>query len=272
MAKDQYCLYLGLVPYVGWVLGIIGVILLLRGLKELANYYQDNQIYENSLTGVKFYIVALIAAAVAITAIVIGVGTATGFKFNSSFTLTAGFGIGLAIFFGGIIIAFIFYVLAAIHLRQTFNTLAQKTGEHSFATTSTLLWWGSILTIIGVGLILIFIAWIFAVIGFFAMRSTAATNCFTAKQLHSTPCTTCNSTTNRTILLKLRRTITHQMPLIVLTAENNWHLKNPLFFSLDVCSCIICSRMRFTLLIIHLFTHKVTSDLLKINEIKTTKA
>ncbi len=169
--EGSILLILGLVPYVGWVLGIIGVILLLRGVKELAVYYQDNEIYQNALTGVKFYIVALVAAAVAIGGMVIGIGTATDFKFNSNFTLTAGFGIGLAAFLGGIIIAFIFYVLAAMHLKQTFNTLAQKTGEHSFATASSLLWWGSILTIIGVGFILIFLAWIFAVVGFFAMKS-----------------------------------------------------------------------------------------------------
>jgi uncharacterized membrane protein len=170
--EGSILLLLGLVPYVGWVLGIIGVILLLRGLKEIANYYQDNEIYQNSLTGVKYYIIALIAAAVAITAIVIGIGTATGFRFSSSFPLTAGFGIGLVVFFGGLIIAFIFNVLAATHLRKTFNTLAEKSGEHSFATAGSLLWWGAILTILaGLGLILIFIAWIFAVIGFFAMKS-----------------------------------------------------------------------------------------------------
>jgi uncharacterized membrane protein len=162
-------LILGVVPYVGWVLGIIGVILLLRGVKELANYYQDNEIYQNSLTGVKYYIVALIAAAVAVAAIVIGVGTATGFKFTS-FTLTAGFGIGLIAFIGGLIIAFIFNVLAALHLRKAFDTLAQKSGDHTFATASTLLWVGAILTIIVVGFLIIFIAWIFAVIGFFSMR------------------------------------------------------------------------------------------------------
>jgi uncharacterized membrane protein len=159
------------IPYVGWVLAIIGVILLLRGLKELANYYQDNEIYENSLTGVKFYIIALVAAGVAITAMLIGVGTATGFKYSSHFTLTAGFGIGLAIFLGGLIIAFIFNVLAASNLRQTFKMLAQKSGEHSFENTATLLWWGSILTILVVGFLLIFIGWIFAVIGFFSMKS-----------------------------------------------------------------------------------------------------
>ncbi len=169
--EGSILLLLGLVPYVGWVLGIIGVILLLRGVKELANYYQDNEIYQNSLTGVKYYIIALIAAAVAITAILIGVGSATGFKFTSNFTLTVGFGVGLAAFFGALIIAFIFNVLAATHLRQTFNTLERKSGEHSFGTAGALLWWGALLTIIGVGFILIFIAWIFAVIGFFTMKS-----------------------------------------------------------------------------------------------------
>src|SRR5208337_5525406 len=108
--EGSILLILGIVPYVGWVLGIIGVILLLRGLKELANYYQDNEIYQNSLTGVKYYIIALVAAAVAIAAILIGVGTATGFKFSSGFTLTVGFGVGLAAFFGALIIAFIFYI------------------------------------------------------------------------------------------------------------------------------------------------------------------
>ena len=168
--EGSILLTLGLVPYVGWVLGIIGVILLLRGMKEFANYYQDNEIYQNSLTGVKYYIVALIAAAVAIVGIVIGAASATGL-FAADFVFTAGFAAGLITFFAGLVVAFVFYVLAATHLRKTFNTLAQKSGEQSFATAGTLLWLGSMLTIIGVGLLLIFIAWIFAVVGFFTMKS-----------------------------------------------------------------------------------------------------
>jgi uncharacterized membrane protein len=158
---------LGLVPYVGWVLGIIGIILLLRGMKEFANFYQDNEIYQNALTGVKYYIVALIALAVA------GAGFVVGFVINNfPTTLTFGIGnaIGIAVGVAFLIVAFVFYVLAATHLRKTFNTLAQKTGEHSFETAGTLLWVGAILTIIGVGVLLIFIAWIFAIIGFFTMK------------------------------------------------------------------------------------------------------
>ncbi len=158
---------LGSVPYVGWVLGIIGVILLLRGMKEFANYYQDNEIYQNSLKGIKYYIVALIALAIA------GAGFVVGFVVNNfPTTLTFGIGnaIGLTVGIAFLIVTFVFYVLAASHLRKTFSTLAQKTGEHSFETAGTLLWVGSILTIIGVGVILIFVAWIFGIIGFFTMK------------------------------------------------------------------------------------------------------
>jgi uncharacterized membrane protein len=170
--EGSILLLLSLVPYAGWILGIIGVVLLLRGMKELSNYYQDDKIYQDSLTGVKYYIIAIVAAAVAIASITIGVWSATGFTFTSaSFVPTLAFGVGLAAFLGGLVTAFVFYILAASHLRKTFDNLAQKSGEASFTTAGTLLWVGAILTIIAVGLLLILIAWIFATIGFFTMKS-----------------------------------------------------------------------------------------------------
>jgi uncharacterized membrane protein len=169
-AEGAILILLGLVPYVGWILGIIGVVLFLKGMKELSNYYEDEKIYQNSWTGVKFYIVALIAAGVAVTSLVIGIASATGFTFAGDFLLTAGFGVGLAAFLGGIVVAFIFYILATFHLKKTFDMLAEKTGEASLTTAGTLLWVGAILTIIVVGLLLILIGWIFVTIGLFSMK------------------------------------------------------------------------------------------------------
>ena len=185
--EGSILLLLSLVPYAGWILGIIGVVLLLRGMKELSNYYQDEEIYKNSLTGVKYYIIALVAAGVAIAAITIGIGSATGFKFKAGFSLTPAFGIGLTAFFAGLIIAFVFYLLATSHLRKTFNTLAQKSGESSFTTAGTLLRWGAILTIVLVGLVLIFIAWIFATIGFFTMKPQQLQQPYNPQQPAQTP-------------------------------------------------------------------------------------
>jgi len=165
-------LLLSVIPNAGLILGIIGAILLIIGVKELANYFQDRGIYQSALSSVKFYIVALLMAAAAIAALAVGFGFATDFKFTAaSFALTGGFGIGLAAFLGGIVIAFVLYIFAANRLRRMFNALAQESGEASFKTTANLVWWGALLTVVLVGLLLIFIAWIFATIGFFTMKS-----------------------------------------------------------------------------------------------------
>lgn len=170
--EGSILMLLSLVPYVGLVLGIIGVILLIRAMKEFSNYYQDDDIYKNSLAGVKFYIIALIAIAVAIAAIVIGIAFASEFTFTSIALPTISFGAGLISFFAGLVIAFVFFILASSRLRKAFNTLSEKSGEASFTTAGTLLWWGSIFTIVfGIGLIIIFISWIFVTVGFFTMKS-----------------------------------------------------------------------------------------------------
>ncbi len=163
---------LSLIPYVGWVLGIVGVVLLAKAMKEFSNYYQDQSLYHEAWTGIKFYIIAIVAAAVAIVGIVLGAASATSmFAENANFIFTAGFAAGLITLLAGLVVAFVFYVLAANHLKDCFNNLAKKSGERNFDTAATLLWIGAILTIIGVGLILILVAWIFATIGFFSMRA-----------------------------------------------------------------------------------------------------
>jgi uncharacterized membrane protein len=164
--EGSILLVFGLIPYVGWAIGIVGIVLLLRAMREFANYYQDNGIYNNASTGVKYYVVALIALAVS------AAGFIVGFVFN--FPNMSAFGVGnvvsLTVGLVFLVLAFAFFILASFHLRRSLNILAQKTGEHSFETAGTLLWVGSILTILIVGLLLIFIAWIFAVIGFFTMK------------------------------------------------------------------------------------------------------
>ena len=167
--EGSVLLLLSPVPAVGWILAIIGVILLLKATKELSYYYQDESINRNTWTGLKYYIVALVALAVGV-----GIGLASfataGLFAGAPFTLAAGVVGGLIAIFAGLAVAFAFYLLAAVHLRKVYDTLAQKTGEASFTTASTLLLIGAILTIIGIGVILIFISWIFIILGFSSMK------------------------------------------------------------------------------------------------------
>jgi uncharacterized membrane protein len=158
-------LTLGVIPYVGWALGIIGIILLLRAMKEFANYYQDNALYQNSLTGVKYYIVALIALTVAAAGLVVGL-VVIGVS-----SVSVGNVLAVSIGAAFLVIAVVFFIVANLHLRKALDALAQKTGEHSFATAAMLLWVGALLSIIVIGFLLILLAWIFAVVGFFSIRS-----------------------------------------------------------------------------------------------------
>jgi uncharacterized membrane protein len=140
-------------------LTIIGVFLLLSAIKGFSTYYQDPAMYDNAFKGFIYYIIAAIAFAVAFGLLIAG--------FVSIFFIA----LGIIGFIAALVVAFIFYVMAAKRLRTTLNDLAQKTGEHSFETAGMLLWWGAILTIIFIGGILIFIAWLFVIIGFISMKT-----------------------------------------------------------------------------------------------------
>jgi uncharacterized membrane protein len=154
------------VPYLG-ILSLIGIILLMMAIKGFSQHYQDPPMYDNALKGIINYIIAAIALLIAFALL-----AASIFSFMSVFAFGLGI-IGIIGFVVALVVAFIFYVMAAKHLRITLNDLAQKTGEHSFTTAGTLLYWGAILTIVfGIGAILIFISWIFAAIGFFSMKTT----------------------------------------------------------------------------------------------------
>lgn len=153
-------LFLSFVP----VIGIVGIILLLIGMKGLSEQFNDESIYRNALRGVIFGIIGIIASSV-----VSALGFFGGFAFG---IFDFGFFIiQIVMLIVSLVIAFIFYLLMAMNFRRAFNTLAEKTGENNFRTAGTLLWWGAILTIVFVGLILVWIAWILAAIAFFSMKT-----------------------------------------------------------------------------------------------------
>jgi uncharacterized membrane protein len=165
-------LFLSFIP----VIGIIGIILLIIGMKGLSEHYQDESIYQNALRGLVFGIIGL--AAVSAISLLIFLG--------GLFVAPA---IGPFAVFGGVlalIVAFAFYLLMAMNFRRAFDALAERSGEHGFRTAGTLLFWGAVLTIIVVGLFLVWIAWIIAAIAFFSIRLTP-TQPYSQQQYGYTP-------------------------------------------------------------------------------------
>ena len=172
------------VSYVG-VLSLVGAILLLIGLKGLANYYKEDGIFNNSLYAIISGIVGVVVAGVTIviTAVAtlasLGIDlsnveewTNIGPEFSDYFT-AANFGT-LWTFISAVIIAFVvlfvFAIIAMYFFRKSLNQLSTKTGVGLFGTAGLLMIIGAVLTIVGIGLLIIWIGWILVTVAFFKMK------------------------------------------------------------------------------------------------------
>ncbi len=73
----------------------------------------------------------------------------------------------------GVVVLMVTLVIAALFLRKSFGTLAEKTGEKLFETAGLLMLIGAVLTIIAVGLVIVLIAWILVAVAFFQVKELA---------------------------------------------------------------------------------------------------
>jgi uncharacterized membrane protein len=167
------------------VLGLVGLILVLIAMKGFSDHYNESGIFNNSLYGI---IVSIIGAVVFGATMIVG---AIGLLSNLNLDLTTlttdpaaisainwealvNFDIimdFIAIIFIGLIVLFIFAILAAILYRKSLTSLAEKTGVGLFGTAGLLLLIGAVLTIIAIGFLLIWIALILLTVAFFQIRA-----------------------------------------------------------------------------------------------------
>jgi uncharacterized membrane protein len=167
----------------GSVLGLVGIILLLIGLKGFADYYSESGIFNNWLYGIILIIVgAVIAVALfAITAFALlreagldwaGVmnnpsSFAAYFADTANLNTILGFVGGLV---GALIIFFIMFVIAAFLIRKSLSSLSAKSGVRLFGTAGLLILVGAVLTIVVIGLLIFWIGMILVTAAFFQMR------------------------------------------------------------------------------------------------------
>ena len=169
------------------VLSLIGIILLLIGLKGLANFYKEEGIFKNALYSLITAIVGCVVgigiiATSAVSALAdigiewaniedwgnIGtdVGTVfTDLDFSSIATL-----IGAILV--GVLILFVVMIIAMYFLRKSMNQLSTKSGIGLFGTAGILMLIGAIIPV--VGYLLIWIGFILATVAFFQMNKEEA--------------------------------------------------------------------------------------------------
>ena len=148
---------LELIPFIS----IVGYILTLISVKYISDELHDQSVFNNML-----YAVITGIAGVAVGFFVLLGGIA-----SSMFTggLSAVVGV-----FAFLAIPWLVLMVSAIFVRRAFETMATKLSVDSFRTAGTLYLIGAALTIVLVGFIILFVAYIFQIISFFAIKDTVS--------------------------------------------------------------------------------------------------
>ena len=169
----------GLVPSIGFAVQIVGFILVFLAVKDIYNVTKDGEIYSNYKM---FFILSVISVIV-----VFGLGLAVGTIGASLFsnidfsqvtdfsTFMAEMGTVFMVCIASFIISWILAIIGAIFIRRSYNKIAKHTGVGLFKTTGLLYFIGALTIIIGIGLLIIFIAKILEIVAYFSLPDTLPT-------------------------------------------------------------------------------------------------
>lgn len=141
-------------------LSIVGYILTLIAVKYISDEVNDRQIFSDMLY--------------AVIAGIVGVAVGGGIILFGA--LSALFTSGVGALFGMLTIlavVWIALIVSSIFVRKAFNSMATKLNVGTFRTAGTLYFIGALLTIILVGFIILFIAYIVQIVAFFSINEAA---------------------------------------------------------------------------------------------------
>ena len=148
---------LELIPFIN----IVGYILTLISVKYISDELHDQSVFNNMLYSV---ITGIVGVAVGFFILLGGIASA---MFTGGLSAVAGV-------FAFLAIPWIVLLVSAIFVRRAFETMATKLNVDSFRTAGTLYLIGAALTIVFVGFIILFVAYIFQIISFLAIKDTVS--------------------------------------------------------------------------------------------------
>ena len=166
---------LGIIPSAGFILGIIGFILILVAVKYISDETKDKSIFNNFLY---FFITCIIGVVITVIVLVITVINAGGIAYINELqakALTNPMDVWNAIqplltgFLVALLILCILIIISAIYLRKSYDKIAELTNVKWFSTTGLLFLIGAATLIIGVGFIILLVAMILEIIAFFSL-------------------------------------------------------------------------------------------------------
>jgi uncharacterized membrane protein len=163
-------LVLSAVPLAGFVLGIVGFILVLIAVKYLSENLGDRSIFVNALYFVIIGLIGfLIAFFLAFAALFPFLGPGFSPTTGPIDPTDPGAILAATTVLIGLVIGWILFIVAAVFLRRSFNSISARLGVRMFGTAALLYFIGAILLIVVVGGVLIYIAEILMIVAFFSI-------------------------------------------------------------------------------------------------------
>jgi uncharacterized membrane protein len=165
----------GFIPFIGPFLSLAGFVLVLIAVKSISELVKDKDIFRNYLID---FILSIISIVVILVILFIGFINVGGFSWINSLqqiniqdfaTFWDYFGDIVVYAIMALIIGWILWVIGAIYLRRSYNSIAEHTNVSLFRTTGTVYLIGAITTIVLVGFVILFVGKIIEVIAYFSL-------------------------------------------------------------------------------------------------------
>jgi len=158
------------IPYAGAVLAIVGFIMILIAVKYIADVLGDQKIFNNMIISVVLAIIGIVVGVVVVLSAVYSLIGLGGYTYTpGSTTLPTGFSAVFASIIAGLIVIWIFYLVASIFLKRSYDSISTRLNVGMFHTTGLLYLIGAATAIILVGFIILFIAEILQIVAFFSL-------------------------------------------------------------------------------------------------------
>ena len=170
------------------ILGLIGIILVLVAMHDLASYYKESGIFNNALYGFIAGIVGIVVTGITFVYLFFYTSVLTDFLYkiypgwNGDLSTLSGLtpntsNISLSdaapileSFFLVLVVFWIFSIIAAFFARRSLKALSAKASVGLFSTAALLLLIGGFLAIAFIGFILMWIALLLIAIAFFQIK------------------------------------------------------------------------------------------------------
>ena len=163
------------VPTIGFIIGLVGLVLVFVAVKYIAEETKDHAIFHNYLMNFIFDIIA-IGAVIGIMIMTFGVVGGMSWvntiqqqnitDFSSFWANFGAFFIGCVL---ALVVAWIMLLIGALYLRKSYNSIADHTKVDLFKTTGLVNLIGAATLIIVIGAFIIIIARILEIVSFFSL-------------------------------------------------------------------------------------------------------